>query len=136
VLLCSLGACSTENGESSAGATPSSSESRRDDLGRAGLGSTGQGKGSSDALARSQEDAKSAAEQLASGDGLLVENKTGGPVVLIFPDGDTSWLAAGNVVTSVRPCRGRLPLRAENQAGDFIAEHVGPCRQRDTWTLD
>lgn len=136
LLVCSLGACSTENGESRAGATPSSSDAQRDVPGGARQGGTGQGEGSGDDLAQLQGDAESAAEQVASGDGLRVENKTGGRVALIFPDGDTAWVAAGKVVTIARPCRDRLPLRAESKAGDFIAEHVGPCRQRDTWTLD
>ncbi|MFN3602846.1 MAG: hypothetical protein ACK4UY_15800 [Dietzia sp.] len=126
VLLCSLSACSAESEESSAGPTPGSAQQ----------GSPGQGKGSSKDLDRLQGDAESAAGQIASGDGLRVENKTGGPVVLIFPDGDTAEVAAGKLVTILRPCPERLPLQAESTTGDLIAERGGPCRERDTWTLE
>lgn len=138
VLLCSLGACSTENGASSAGPTPSSSDAQRDKPGGASPGSTStrQGEGSGADVAHLQGGAESAAGQIASGDGLRVENKTGGPIALTFPDGDTAWVAAGKFVVVLRACRDRLPLRAESKTGDFIAERDGPCRQRDTWTLD
>jgi hypothetical protein len=73
---------------------------------------------------------------MASGHGLRVENKTGGPIALIFPDGDTARVAAGTFVVVLRACRDRLPLRAESGTGEFVAERHGPCRQRDTWTLE
>lgn len=82
-----------------------------------------------------REDAESAVGQIASGDGLRVENKTGGPIALVFPNGDAAWVAAGKFVDIVRPCPDRLPLRAERKTGELIAERDGPCRRHDTWTV-
>jgi len=96
---------------------------------------TRQGEGSGEKVTQLQGDAESAAEQVASGDGLRVVNKTGGPVALIHPDGATSWVAAGKSVVILRSCRDTLPLRAENNSGELIAERNGPCRQRDIWVL-
>lgn len=45
------------------------------------------------------------------------------------------WVKAGKDVVILAPCAERLPLRAEDLAGDFITERTGPCRQRDTWVL-
>lgn len=98
-------------------------------------GVTRQGTESEVEVAQLQSDASSAAEQVASGDGLRVENRTGAPVALVFPDGETVWLAAGKVVVVLKPCRERLPLRAESESGELIAERDGPCRRRDAWIL-
>jgi hypothetical protein len=135
-LLCLLGACNTEDGRSTDGPTPSSSDAQPGEQGGTKPGSTSQGEGSGNEVGQLQGGAESAAGQVASGDGLRVENKTGGPVALIFPDGDTSWVAAGKVVVVLRPCGDRLPLRAESKTGEFIAERDGRCRPRDTWVLN
>jgi hypothetical protein len=98
--------------------------------------STQQSHGSAGGLARLQEDAASGAEQLASDEGLRVENRTGAPVELVFPDGDTARVAADRSLVVLRACSERLPLRAESSSGDLVAELDGPCRPRDTWVLD
>ena len=98
-------------------------------------GVTTQGTGSEAEVAQLQADAASAAEQVASGDGLRVENRTREPVTLVFPDGETAWLAAGKDVVVLKPCPERLPLQVESESGELIAERDGPCRRRDTWTL-
>jgi hypothetical protein len=136
VLLCSFGACSAENEASSAESRPSTSIAQQERPNSPVHGSASQGEGSNADVAQQQGNAESAAGQIASEDGLRVENQTGEPIALTFPDGDTAWLATGKSVVILKACRDMLPLRAVNKAGAFIAQHGGPCRQRDTWTLD
>jgi hypothetical protein len=130
--LCSLTACTNE----SATSTPLASQSPADKPDGTAEGSSESGQGSESDIDGLQEGAASAAEQIASGDGLRVENETGGAFTLVFPDGDTALVDAGKAVVVVRSCRDRLPLRVESVSGDLIDEFDGPCRLRDTWTVN
>ena len=97
--------------------------------------SSSQGERSGSALPRLSERAGSAAELIASGDGLRVVNRSGGDVWLVFPDEDRVQVEASRHVVVHRPCRQMLPLRAVT-AEDEVQVHRGPCRQRDTWVID
>jgi hypothetical protein len=130
--LCSLTACSNDSDETTALESQSSEE--RPDGAAQDSSETGQGSGSD--VKESQDGAASAAEQIASGEGLRVENETGDAFTLVFPNGDTALVDAGKAVVVLRPCRERLPLRAQNESGDLIDEFDGPCRRRDTWTVN
>lgn len=97
--------------------------------------SPSQGERSGNALPRLGERAGSAAEMIASGDGLRVVNRSGGDVWLVFPDEDRVQVQAGRRVVVHRPCRQTLPLRAVTEEAE-VQVHRGPCRQRDTWVID
>lgn len=97
--------------------------------------SPSQGERSGNALPRMGERAGSAAEMIASGDGLRVVNRSGGDVWLVFPDEDRVQVEAGRHVVVHRSCRQTLPLRAVTAEAE-VQVHRGPCRQRDTWVID
>ena len=97
--------------------------------------SSSQGERSGNALPRLSERASSAAELIASGDGLRVVNRSGGDVWLVFPDEDRVQVAVGRHVVVHRSCRQTLPLRAVTAEAE-VQVHRGPCRQRDTWVID
>lgn len=98
-------------------------------------GSAGHGDGSSDGITLLQDHAQSDYRKIESGAGLHVENHTGAPLVLVFPNGDTASVATGDTLVILRQCGEILPVRAESVAGEFIAEHDGPCAHRDQWTI-
>lgn len=135
MLLCMLGACSAAN-DDPASSKPSSRNARVDQPG-AGTdsGTTRQGQGSGNDLGQMQDGAESAAEQVASGDGLRVKNTTEEPIALVFPDGAVGWVKPGKSVVILRPCHETVPLRVEARTGDLIAERNGPCRRRATWVI-
>src|ERR1700754_1155441 len=87
---------------------------------------SGEGHASDGDVADSQRGADSARAQMASGDGLRVENNTGESVVLRFPDGDVVGVDAGRSVVVLRPCSDTLPLKAERVSGELIAVRDAP----------
>ena len=73
---------------------------------------------------------------MESGEGLRVVNRTGAAVNLVLASGASGPIAAGKFVILVMPCRERFPVRAEQMSGELIGQFTGPCRRRDTWTLN
>ena len=130
--LCLVAACSAD-GDRAAGPPPSPSHSSE---APGTSGTSGQGERSGNARAKLSDRAGSAAELIASGDGLRVENRSGAALWLVFPDGDMAQVRHGKHVVVHRSCRDTLPLRAESTPGVVVEVHRGPCRQRDTWVID
>lgn len=138
-VLCLLAGCSSDSEPSSTPTQPTPpTQSTSAAVPRTGspAATSDQSKARDSALAEMAANASSHAAQIASGDGLRVENHTDADVALVFPDGMTAWVKPGKYLVAAMPCARRLPVRAETAPGAVLEEYDAPCRQRDTWVID
>ena len=83
-----------------------------------------------------QRNAEGALDEISSGEGLRVSNRSGSTIFLIFPDSSSARVRRGKTITVLKPCDARLPIRAERKDGTLIDELMGPCKSRDEWLVE